>query len=89
MPKKKLVELVLKLIEAIDAHDPEAIVGLMAADAAFVDSLGNSVEGTARLRAAWEGYFQDGSGLFHLALRNLQRQCFCPVRLSARNACSS
>lgn len=30
----------------------------MSADAVFVDSLGNRVEDTARLRAAWEGYFK-------------------------------
>jgi ketosteroid isomerase-like protein len=52
------IQTVLKFEEAIHSRNPEAVVSLMAADAAFVDSLGNRVEGTAKLRVAWEGYFK-------------------------------
>ena len=52
------IQTVLKFEELINARNPEAIIGLMTTDAAFVDSLGNRLEGTAKLRAAWEGYFK-------------------------------
>lgn len=52
------IQAVLKFEELINAHNPDAICALMTADAAFVDSLGNRVEGAAKLRAAWDGYFK-------------------------------
>ncbi len=52
------IQTVLKFEELINARNPETICALMAADAAFVDLLGNQLEGTAKLRAAWEGYFK-------------------------------
>lgn len=52
------IQIVLKFEEAINSRNPEAVVALMAVDAAFVDSLGNQMEGTVKLRAAWEGYFK-------------------------------
>src|ERR1700743_430676 len=52
------IQTVLKFEEAINSHNPDAVVACMAADAAFIDSLGNRMEGTAKLRAAWEGYFK-------------------------------
>ena len=52
------IQVVLKFEELINAHNPDAIYALMTADAAFVDSLGNRVEGAAKLRAAWDGYFK-------------------------------
>jgi ketosteroid isomerase-like protein len=58
MANENPIQTVLKFEELINARSPEAIVGLMTADAAFVDSLGNRLDGTAKLRAAWEGYFK-------------------------------
>src|ERR1700743_1751836 len=52
------IQTVLKFEEAINSHNPDAVVACMAADAAFIDSLGNRMEGAAKLRAAWEGYFK-------------------------------
>lgn len=44
-------------VNAINAHDPAAIVALATDDHRFIDSLGNSVAPDA-LRGAWEGYFR-------------------------------
>ena len=52
------IQVVLKFEQAINAHSPEAICALMTADGIFVDSLDNRIEGTTKLRAAWEGYFK-------------------------------
>src|SRR5262249_53808984 len=49
---------VLSFERAINARDPEAICSLMADDGEFVDSLGNRIKGTAKLRSAWTGYFK-------------------------------
>jgi ketosteroid isomerase-like protein len=58
MADENPIQTALKFEELINARNPEAIIGFMTADAAFVDSLGNRMEGTAKLRAAWEGYFK-------------------------------
>lgn len=52
------IQVVLKFEEAINAHNPEAVCALMTSDGVFVDSLDNRIQGTAKLRAAWEGYFK-------------------------------
>jgi uncharacterized protein (TIGR02246 family) len=52
------IEAVLKFEQAINARDPEAICSLMTADAEFIDSLGNRIRGTEKLRSAWTGYFK-------------------------------
>jgi ketosteroid isomerase-like protein len=44
-------------VNAINAHDPAAIVALATADHRFIDSLGNTIA-PAVLRGAWEGYFR-------------------------------
>ncbi|HEY4354803.1 MAG TPA: nuclear transport factor 2 family protein [Acidobacteriaceae bacterium] len=44
-------------IEAINKHDVDAIVSLMAADHVFIDSLGHRVEGAPAMRAGWLSYF--------------------------------
>lgn len=44
-------------VNAINAHDPAAIVALATSDHRFLDSLGNSIAADA-LRGAWEGYFR-------------------------------
>ena len=52
------IHVVLEFEKLINAHDPEAICALMAGDGEFIDSLGNRIQGTERMRAAWEGYFK-------------------------------
>ena len=52
------IQTVLRFENAINSHDPDAICSLMTADGVFVDSLGNRVESSAKLRAAWQGYFK-------------------------------
>jgi uncharacterized protein (TIGR02246 family) len=52
------IEIVLKFEQAINAHDPDAVCSLMTADGEFIDSLGNRIQGTEKLRAAWAGYFK-------------------------------
>jgi ketosteroid isomerase-like protein len=49
---------VLKFEQLINTQKPEAVCSLLAEDSVFIDSLGNRVEGLARLRSAWEGYFK-------------------------------
>jgi ketosteroid isomerase-like protein len=52
------VDVVLNFEQAINSRNPTAIVGLLAADSVFVDSMGARVQGLEKLRAAWEGYFK-------------------------------
>jgi len=52
------IEVVQKFEEAINARNTEAICALMTADGEFIDSLGNRIQGQAKLRAAWDGYFK-------------------------------
>ena len=52
------IQVVLQFEQFINARNPKTISAAMTADAVFVDSLGNRVEGTAKLQAAWEGYFK-------------------------------
>ena len=52
------IEVVLQFEHAINARNPEAISALMTKDGEFIDSLGNCVQGTEKLRAAWMGYFK-------------------------------
>ena len=44
---------VLQFEQAINSRDPEAICSLMTSDGEFIDSLGNRIQGTKKLRAAW------------------------------------
>lgn len=52
------IALVLQFEQAINSRAPEAICSLMTADGEFIDSLGNRIQGTEKLRAAWAGYFK-------------------------------
>ncbi|HKV94005.1 MAG TPA: nuclear transport factor 2 family protein [Candidatus Angelobacter sp.] len=52
------IKIVLQFEEAINARNPDAICSLMTADGAFIDSLGNRIQGTEKLRSAWAGYFK-------------------------------
>jgi ketosteroid isomerase-like protein len=58
MPPISPLDVVLRFEEVINSHSAEAISGMMTADGAFIDSLGNRLQGTEKLRAAWEGYFK-------------------------------
>jgi hypothetical protein len=46
-----------KFVAAINGHDVAALITLMTPDHLFVDSLGNRVQGAARMQAGWRGYF--------------------------------
>jgi len=50
-------DVVLAFLEKINQHDVEGLVGLLSEDHVFVDSLGNRVQGRAKLRAGWKSYF--------------------------------
>lgn len=52
------IDLVLRFEQAINARDPEAICSLMTPDGEFLDSLGNRIQGAAKLLSAWKGYFR-------------------------------
>jgi ketosteroid isomerase-like protein len=58
MPADNPIQVVLKFEELINGRNAEAVSALMAADAEFVDSLGNRIQGTEKLRAGWAGYFK-------------------------------
>jgi hypothetical protein len=46
-----------KFVVAINRHDGEALAALMSPDHLFVDSLGNRVQGAARMQGGWRSYF--------------------------------
>ena len=52
------IETILEFEKAINARNPDAICSLMTADGEFIDSLGNRIQGTEKLRSAWTGYFK-------------------------------
>jgi ketosteroid isomerase-like protein len=58
MSSDKSIQVVLKFEDLINGRDADAIVSHMTGDAEFIDSLGNSIRGTEKLRAAWTGYFK-------------------------------
>jgi ketosteroid isomerase-like protein len=58
MPSTSAIEVVLKFEELINARRAEAVISLLTDDSIFIDSLGNRVYGTGKLRAAWAGYFK-------------------------------
>src|ERR1041385_5424347 len=52
------VQVVLEFEKLINARNPEVICELMTSDGEFIDSLGNRIQGTEKLRAVWRGYFK-------------------------------
>jgi ketosteroid isomerase-like protein len=58
MPSANPIPVVLKFEELINSRDAEAISDHMSADAEFIDSLGNRIQGTEKLHSAWAGYFK-------------------------------
>ena len=53
----ELVQAARSFVEAVNAHDPAAIVALATADHRFIDSLGKPIA-AEQLAAAWQGYFR-------------------------------
>ncbi len=51
------IDLALRFMEAINAHDVERIAGLMAEHHEFVDGLGQAITGREAAESAWRGYF--------------------------------
>ena len=52
------IEVVLQFEHFINSRNPNAICSLMTSEGEFIDSLGNRIQGTEKLRAAWAGYFK-------------------------------
>ena len=52
------IDVVLKFEQLINTRNAEAVCSLLTPDSVFIDSLGNRMEGVAKLRSAWEGYFK-------------------------------
>ena len=52
------IQVVLQFEELINSRNAEAIAAFMTADGAFLDSLGNRIQGAEKLRSAWAGYFK-------------------------------
>jgi ketosteroid isomerase-like protein len=58
MSSDNSIQVVLQFEKLINGRNAEAIAAFMTADGAFVDSLGNRIQGAEKLRAAWLGYLK-------------------------------
>ena len=52
------LQVALIFVDAINEHDPEAIVKLMTDDHEFVDAIGNIYSGKETMLEAWKNYFK-------------------------------
>ncbi|HEY6351362.1 MAG TPA: nuclear transport factor 2 family protein [Candidatus Angelobacter sp.] len=52
------IAVVLKFEQLINGRNAEAVCSLLTEESIFIDSLGNRIEGRARLLSAWQGYFK-------------------------------
>jgi ketosteroid isomerase-like protein len=52
------ISVVLKFEQFINSHLAEAVSSLLTPDSVFIDSMGSPIEGAAKIRTAWEGYFK-------------------------------
>jgi ketosteroid isomerase-like protein len=52
------INVILKFEQLINSRRAEAVCSLLTPDSVFIDSLGNRMEGAAKMRPAWEGYFK-------------------------------
>jgi ketosteroid isomerase-like protein len=52
------INVVLRFEQLINSGNAAAVCSLLTADSVFVDSIGNRIEGAAKMRPAWEGYFK-------------------------------
>jgi hypothetical protein len=50
-------EVFLLFVSAINRHEVQGLIDLMAPDHIFIDSLGNRVAGAASMEMGWRGYF--------------------------------
>jgi ketosteroid isomerase-like protein len=50
-------EIFRQFVAAINSHDVKTIASPMTADHAFVDPLGNRVDGATTMESGWRGYF--------------------------------
>ena len=50
-------ETVLRFLDCINRRDADKLAELMTEDHVFIDSLGQSVRGREKMRAAWKGYY--------------------------------
>jgi ketosteroid isomerase-like protein len=57
-PKMTAKQTVLSFIQAINAHDIQALGGLMTEDHRFIDAHANEVTGREQMSAGWRGYFE-------------------------------
>ena len=55
--EKRVLEVALAFVDAINRHDVDALVALMTEDHCFVDGLGQVVRGRERMEKGWVGYF--------------------------------
>ncbi len=51
------VETVLQFMNLINQRDVDKLLELMTEDHLFIDSLGRSMQGREKMRAAWRGYY--------------------------------
>ncbi|MGH9531001.1 MAG: nuclear transport factor 2 family protein [Terriglobales bacterium] len=58
MPDADPIAIALAFEKKINTGDVDGIVALMAADGAFIDSMGMKITGQANLRQAWTQYFR-------------------------------
>ena len=56
MSAENPIQVVLKFEQLINGRNAEAIASFMTADGAFIDSLGNSIQGAEQLRAVLSNY---------------------------------
>ena len=52
------ITVVLSFEQAINSQRAEAVCERLTPDSVFIDSLGNRIEGAAKMRPAWEAYFK-------------------------------
>ena len=57
MANEDPVKVVLKFIDHINEHDPDALAEMMTDDHIFVDSLGTTIQGKETMRNGWIHYF--------------------------------
>ena len=57
MADEETIQVVLKFIDKINAHDPDALAEMMTDDHAFIDSLGATYQGRETMRSGWSHYF--------------------------------
>ena len=92
-------EVIAGFVNAINAHDVEALAALMSDDHTFIDAHGNEVVGRETMKAGWRGYFEwfsdyeievsqifesDGTfGLFGYAGGSFKGKAECSWRLPA------